>query len=109
MINYLFNRQERERFGQEAQALTKLYDDKLAEYIEESEIIHRMEMTEVEERKGSQIAKLIESHDRAFNEMKNYYNDVTLNNMALISSLKEQMEELRKQSEKNERLMAEVH
>lgn len=47
-----------------------------------------MEMSEVEERKNTQISELTKSHELAFNEMKNYYNDITLNNLALISSLK---------------------
>lgn len=47
-----------------------------------------MEMSEVEERKNTQINELTKSHELAFNEMKNYYNDITLNNLALISSLK---------------------
>lgn len=47
-----------------------------------------MEMFEVEERKNSQITELSKNHERAFNEMRNYYNDITLNNLALISSLK---------------------
>lgn len=45
-------------------------------------------MTEVEERKNTQISDLIQGHEKSFNEMKNYYNDITLNNLALISSLK---------------------
>lgn len=49
---------------------------------------YRMEMAEVEERKSTQIADLIKHHDTAYNEMKNYYNDITLNNLALINSLK---------------------
>lgn len=47
-----------------------------------------MEMFEVEERKNAQITELTKSHEKAFNEMRNYYNDITLNNLALISSLK---------------------
>lgn len=47
-----------------------------------------METSEIEERKNTQIAELTKHHERAFNEMKNYYNDITLNNLALISSLK---------------------
>lgn len=61
---------------------------------------HTMEMKEVEERKNQQIRSLIEDHDKAFSEIKNYYNDITLNNLALINSLKEQMEELNMQNER---------
>lgn len=88
--------------------MSLLHEQQLNEYIVESEIKHRMEMFEVEERKSMQITKLVESHEKAFKEIRNYYNDITLNNLALISTLKEQMEELREQSEKNEKQMAEV-
>lgn len=47
-----------------------------------------MEIAEIEERKNTQITELTKHHDRVFNEMRNYYNDITLNNLALISSLK---------------------
>jgi hypothetical protein len=47
-----------------------------------------MEITEIEERKNKQIAELIKNHENAFSEIKNYYSDITLNNLALISSLK---------------------
>lgn len=47
-----------------------------------------MEVSEVEERKNNHISTLTKNHEKAFTEMKNYYNDITLNNLALISSLK---------------------
>lgn len=49
-------------------------------------------MSEVEERKSRQISDLMENHQRDFGELKNYYNDITLNNLALIASLKEQID-----------------
>lgn len=89
--------------------MTKLHEMKLQEYIKEAEIKHRMEMSEVEERKSIQIKNLIDAHEKSFMEMKNYYNDITLSNLGLISSLKEQMEDLRKQSQKNEKIAFEVN
>lgn len=47
-----------------------------------------MEVSELQERKDSHIDQLSKNHEKAFSEMKNYYNDITLNNLALISSLK---------------------
>lgn len=47
-----------------------------------------MEMSEIEERKNCQISALTKNHEQSFNDMKTYYNDITLNNLALISSLK---------------------
>ena len=30
----------------------------------------------------------MKNHEKAFSDIKNYYNDITLNNLALINSLK---------------------
>lgn len=97
---------EREKFQNEIKEMANLHERRLQEYMENSEIRHRMEMSEVEERKNNQIRQLIDAHEKAFGEMKSYYNDITINNLALISSIKEQMEEMRRQTERNEKQMA---
>lgn len=48
----------------------------------------KTEIHEVEERKNSQISELMRNHEKAFSDIKNYYNDITLKNLALISLLK---------------------
>lgn len=40
------------------------------------------------QRKNRQINALMKNHEKAFSDIKNYYNDITLNNLALINSLK---------------------
>ncbi|KAF5279528.1 hypothetical protein FQR65_LT03350 [Abscondita terminalis] len=75
------------------------YSKKYNTIIEELELKHRMELSELEERKNCQISTLINNHDKAFTDMKNYYNDITLNNLALISSLKDQILVFKKQSD----------
>jgi hypothetical protein len=47
-----------------------------------------MELTENEERKNKHIAELMKNHEKAFSDIKNYYNNITLNNLSLINSLK---------------------
>lgn len=93
----------RTRFERELKDMERLHEEKTQELKNEIQLIYHMQMFEVEERKNTQIHKLIEDHDTAFNDMKNYYNDITLNNLGLISALKEQMEALRKQAERSER------
>lgn len=63
------------------------YEEKLTNQYESLMLKHRMEITEVEERKNTQIADLIKKHEEAFNEMKTYYNDITMNNLSLIKSM----------------------
>lgn len=42
-----------------------------------------MEISEIEERKNAHITEFTKQHEKAFNEIKNYYIDITLNNLAL--------------------------
>lgn len=72
------------------------------------ELFFNSQMFEVEERKNQQIKDLQDHHDLAFNDMKNYYNDITLNNLALIGSMKEQIEQLRRQADRSDRIAAEA-
>ncbi|XP_066141629.1 dynein regulatory complex subunit 4-like isoform X2 [Euwallacea fornicatus] len=90
--------QARENFNEKSKDLEIKYDKKFQELRIQLNIKHEMEISEIEERKNNQITELKKHHDKAFNEMKNYYNDITLNNLALISSLKDEMEVLRKQN-----------
>ncbi|XP_014662068.1 PREDICTED: growth arrest-specific protein 8-like [Priapulus caudatus] len=75
---------------------------------DELDLRRRTEMHEVEERKNCQINTLMKNHEKAFSDIKNYYNDITLNNLALINTLKEQVEELKKREERMEKQVAEV-
>lgn len=52
------------------------------------ELRKRTELQEVEERKNFHIETLMKKHEKAFSDMKGYYNDITLNNLALINTLR---------------------
>ena len=52
------------------------------------ELKRKIEIHEIEERKNGQINTLMKNHEKAFSDIKNYYNDITLNNLALINTLK---------------------
>lgn len=64
------------------------YDKKMKMLRDELDLRRKTEIHEVEERKNSQINTLMQRHEEAFTDIKNYYNDITLNNLALINSLK---------------------
>lgn len=51
----------------------------------------KAETARIEERKNSHIERLMKAHEKAFAEIKNYYNDITHNNLDLIRSLKEEV------------------
>lgn len=48
------------------------------------------------------------NHEKAFGDIKNYYNDITLNNMALINQLRETVETMKAKAERDEKLMNEI-
>ncbi|KAJ3242013.1 Dynein regulatory complex subunit 4 [Chytriomyces hyalinus] len=98
----------RSDFERRAKELHGKYEKKMKVVRDELELKRKNEIHEIEERKNSQINALMKNHDKAFTEIKNYYNDITLNNLALINSLKEQVEEMKKKEERNEKLMADI-
>ncbi|KAJ3099130.1 Dynein regulatory complex subunit 4 [Phlyctochytrium planicorne] len=95
-------------FERRAKELHQKYEKKMKLIRDELELKRKNEIHEIEERKNGQINALMKNHDKAFTEIKNYYNDITLNNLALINSLKEQVEEMKKKEERNEKLMADI-
>jgi hypothetical protein len=84
----------RSDFERQAKELHQKYDKKMRLIREELELKRKNEIHEIEERKNGQINALMKNHDKAFTEIKNYYNDITLNNLALINSLKVCLREL---------------
>ncbi|XP_076678356.1 growth arrest specific protein 8 isoform X2 [Andrena cerasifolii] len=96
------------QFETEAAEMEQRYEQKLASQYESLTLKHRMEITEVEERKNTQIASLMKNHETAFVEMKAYYNDITLNNLSLIQSMKEQMDAMRSNEERMKKQVREL-
>jgi len=95
-------------FERQAKELHNKYEKKMRTIRDDLELKRKNEIHEIEERKNGQINALMKNHDKAFTEIKNYYNDITLNNLALINSLKEQVEDMKKKEERNEKQMADI-
>lgn len=98
----------REEFEQRAKEIESKYERKMKMLRDELDLRRKSEIHEIEERKNGQINQLMRNHEKAFADIKNYYNDITLNNLALINSLKEQIEEMKKKDERMEKEMAEI-
>jgi hypothetical protein len=54
---------------------------------------------------NAHINELMKKHERSFAEIKNYYNDITHNNLDIIKALKEDVAEMKKREAQNEKLM----
>eukprot|EP00668_Euglena_longa_P014173 GGOE01018149.1.p1 GENE.GGOE01018149.1~~GGOE01018149.1.p1 ORF type:complete len:459 (+),score=236.31 GGOE01018149.1:82-1458(+) len=74
----------------------------------ELELRRKAEIHDIEERKNEHIKELMAKHEQAFAEMKEYYNDITGKNLELIKSLKEEVTNMKKNEQYNEKLMFEI-
>ncbi len=78
----------RKDFETQSDEERRVHEVKLRELYEQMELQRRTELQSTEERKNEQITTLTRNHEKAFREIKNYYNDITVNNLTLISTLK---------------------
>ncbi|KAM4638861.1 dynein regulatory complex subunit 4 isoform 3-T3 [Amazona ochrocephala] len=95
-------------FERQVREIEARYAEKMHVLRNELDLRRKTEIHEVEERKNSHISQLMRSHEKAFNDMKNYYNDITLKNLELISLLKEQIEDLQIRTDHLEREKADA-
>ena len=61
----------------------------------------KVEIHEIEERKNQHINELMKNHEEAFKEMKEYYNNITRENLELIRMHKEKLQDIKHQIEQN--------
>lgn len=82
---------------------------KKVEYVRgDFELRFNRDLHEIEERKNEHIRSLIRKHDSDFAEMKNYYNTATHNNLDVIKTLKEDIEELKTKESTNNQLICQI-
>eukprot|EP00095_Tigriopus_kingsejongensis_P009325 maker-scaffold486_size158769-snap-gene-0.31 protein:Tk09325 transcript:maker-scaffold486_size158769-snap-gene-0.31-mRNA-1 annotation:"hypothetical protein TRIADDRAFT_24206" len=106
------NAEQLERQGQTFENrvldIEKRYTDRFVTMRQELHLRLKSEVSETEERKNAQIDNIKKKNDKALTEMKNYYNDITLNNLAMIGTLKEEVKQKDETMERNEQLLAAV-
>jgi len=66
----------------------------LAKLKEDLELKLKVEIHELEERKNLHINELMNNHEKAFAELKKYYNDITAENLNLIKAHKEKIAQI---------------
>lgn len=106
--NHFFYSNERNSFMKQVREMQALNDQKLQEIAKESEIRYRMDTFELDERRSAHIEQLTKTHEQAVAKIQSYFHGVTMNQLALIGTLKEQTEELRQKLEKSEKTAAAV-
>ena len=98
----------RQEFERKAKELQLKYEKKMKNVRDTLEARRKREIQRIEHRKDSHINELMKAHEKAFGEIKNYYNDITHNNLDLIKSLKEEVAEMKKKESADEKLMFEI-
>lgn len=98
----------REEVERESKEYNQKYEKMSKDLRDQLEAKRKDDINRIELRKNNHIAELMKSHEKAFAEIKNYYNDITHNNLDLIKSLKEEVAALKKKEAQDEKMMYEV-
>lgn len=98
----------RQEFDQKSKELHQKSERKIKNLQEEMDLRRKAEIQEIEERKNLHKLELTKKHEKAFSEIKCYYNDITHNNLDLIKVLKEDVADMKKKEAANEKLMYEI-
>jgi len=95
-------------YDRKIQTMEDKYEDTLVKLRKDLELKLKVEIHEIEERKNQHINELLRNHEAAFAELKSYYNEITAENLNLIRSQKQRLEELRGSSKVNDKLISEI-
>ena len=86
--------------------LISQYDRKMLDLEKELRLRMKVEIHEIEERKNQHINDLMINHETAFREMKEYYNDITRENLDIIKQLQDRYQDLKTQKASSEKIVA---
>ncbi|CAG9463844.1 unnamed protein product [Pedinophyceae sp. YPF-701] len=98
----------RQEFELNAKELQRKYEKKMKMLSDDLDLRRKQEIHEIEERKNAHINELMKKHEKAFAEIKNYYNDITHNNLDLIKTLKEDVARMKDVAAKHDRDMNQI-
>lgn len=92
----------RHEFERRANEVQKAYEAHMKRTRDGLDRRRRDEIKQIEDRKHLMIDQLMNDHHKAFSDIKNYYNDITHNNLDLIKSLKEEVKDLELEERKDQ-------
>jgi uncharacterized protein YukE len=98
----------REEFNHNIELLEGKYQDKLVALKRDLELRRKVEVHEIEERKNLHINDLMRNHEAAFGQIKDYYNDITHDNLTLIKKLQNEVKDMKQKRQTNQKLMADI-
>ncbi|KAJ1462734.1 growth-arrest-specific micro-tubule binding-domain-containing protein [Pelagophyceae sp. CCMP2097] len=98
----------REGFEGQLSELSDRCGGRLGRLESDLELRRKVHVHEIEERKNLHVNDLMQNHEKAFNQMKSYYNDITTDNLKLIRSLKDEVAEMKKKAVANQKQMCDI-
>lgn len=98
----------RKEYQRKAEDLRLSFEDAMGAIRKQKSEDRRADVKKIERRKSEHIAHLMSVHKDEFQQIKNYYHDITHNNLDLIKSLKEEVLDLKKKEHSDEKAMAEI-
>jgi len=97
-----------QQFERNMKEMQMKYEKRIKNLREDMEVRRKAEIDDIERRKTDHVQKLMAEHDKAFQDIREYYNDITSNNLELIKNLKEQVSNMKRNEAYNEKLMFEI-
>lgn len=98
----------RSDFEKKSDEMEYKFEKKIINLRTRLETKQKLELTECEERKNTQIKVLTDNHRQAFDDIRNYYNNITLNNFSLITNLKDSIEDMKRKEAVKDKHLREV-
>ena len=89
--------------AQDLKSLETRLDENLEQLQRDLDLKIRVELHEIEERKNFHINELIRNHEKAFDELKAFYSFITVENLNLIKSQKEELGNCKSRHESNQK------
>jgi hypothetical protein len=99
----------RQEFERKSSELHKNYEKQMKTVRDKAVRRHKSETTTIEAAKNAHIKRLMKDHESDFADIKNYYNDITHNNLDLIKALKDEVAEMKKRELHEEQRMNEIY
>ena len=84
----------REQYSTKLQEIDDEHTRNMEALFEDYELQRINETHEIQERKDHHIRRLMKSHDKAFNEMRDFYNKITRDHLAFISQYEQELEDM---------------
>lgn len=103
-----FISEQQSQFEREIKEMHLKFEQQMKSLREDMDKQRREEISHIEKRKDQHVKELTEVHERTFKEIKDYYCEITSNNLEMIRTLKDEVYARKRTEAHNEKAMFEV-